>query len=124
MGLIETKQSILKLIREAEEQFAGTGKALLDIEDYVAEYLTANGVIVPPCEEDEEALPGEWFVVEYEYLTCSLCGESYYTGAESTSEAFRKLKEGNFYPFCPHCGNPMDSVLNEKGGEANDLYKL
>lgn len=47
--LIETKRSILKLIKEAEEQFAGTGKALLDIEDYVAEYLTANGVIAPPC---------------------------------------------------------------------------
>ena len=48
-NLIETKQSVLKLIKEAEAQFAGTGKALLDIEDYVAEYLTANGVIVPPC---------------------------------------------------------------------------
>lgn len=48
-NLIETKQSVLKLIKEAEEQFAGTGKALLDIEDYVAEYLAANGVIVPPC---------------------------------------------------------------------------
>ena len=49
MELIETKHSILKLIKEAEAQFAGTGKALLDIEDYVAEYLTANGVICPPC---------------------------------------------------------------------------
>ena len=49
MGLIETKQSILKLIREAEEQFKDCGKELTDIEDYVAEYLTANGVIVPPC---------------------------------------------------------------------------
>lgn len=49
-NLIETKQSVLKLIKEAEAQFAGTGKALLDIEDYVAEYLTANGVIVPPYE--------------------------------------------------------------------------
>jgi hypothetical protein len=47
--LIKTKQNLLKLIKEAEEQFSGTGKALLDIEDYVAEYLTANGVIVPPC---------------------------------------------------------------------------
>ena len=51
--LIKTKQDILKLIKEAEEQFAGTGKALLDIEDYVAEYLTANGVIVPPCKVGE-----------------------------------------------------------------------
>ena len=48
MELIETKHNILKLIKEAEAQFSGTGKALLDIEDYVAEYLTANGVIVPP----------------------------------------------------------------------------
>lgn len=49
MNAINTKRRILALIREAEEQFAGTSKALLDIEDYVAEYLTANGVIVPPC---------------------------------------------------------------------------
>ena len=49
MTQIQTKQSILKLIKEAEAQFSGTGKSLLDIEDYVAEYLTANGVIVPPC---------------------------------------------------------------------------
>lgn len=49
MNHINNKTRILTLIREAEEQFAGTGKALLDIEDYVAEYLTANGVIAPPC---------------------------------------------------------------------------
>ena len=48
-NMIETKRNILKLIKEAEAQFAGTGKSFLDIEDYVAEYLTANGVIVPPC---------------------------------------------------------------------------
>jgi len=48
-GLVETKLRILQLIKEAEAQFAGTGKAILDIEDYVAEYLAANGVIAPPC---------------------------------------------------------------------------
>ena len=47
--LIKTKKSILKLIKEAEATFENTGKPLLDIEDYVAEYLAANGVIVPPC---------------------------------------------------------------------------
>ena len=47
MTQIQTKQSILKFIKEAEAQFSGTGKSLLDIEDYVAEYITANGVIVP-----------------------------------------------------------------------------
>ena len=50
MTQIQTKQSVLKLIKEAEAQFSGTGKSLLDIEDYVAEYLTANGVIVLPCD--------------------------------------------------------------------------
>lgn len=37
MTQIQTKQSILKFIKEAEAQFSGTGKSLLDIEDYVAE---------------------------------------------------------------------------------------
>lgn len=65
--------------------------------------------------DEEETETGEWFVSEYEYLTCSECGESYYTGAESTAEAHQRLREGQFYPFCPHCGKPMDSVLREEG---------
>lgn len=56
--LIETKKSLLRLIKEAEAQFSGTGKALLDIEDYVSEYLTANGVIVPPCKVGQTV----WFI--------------------------------------------------------------
>lgn len=71
MGLIETKQSIIKLIREAEEQFAGTGKALLDIEDYVAEYLTANGVIVPPCKVGDDIW---WFDEEKGDIACEKGG--------------------------------------------------
>lgn len=46
--LIETKKGLLKLIKEAEAAFANTDKTLLDIDDYVAEYLAANGVVVPP----------------------------------------------------------------------------
>lgn len=49
MNHITNKARILTLIREAEEQFAGCGKEFTDIEGYVAEYLTANGVIAPPC---------------------------------------------------------------------------
>lgn len=45
-GRVETKHRILQLIKEAEAQFEGTGKSILDIEDYVAEYLAANGVVV------------------------------------------------------------------------------
>lgn len=61
MTQIQTKQSILKLIKEAKTQFLGTGKSLLDIEDYVAEYLTANGVIVPPCKVGDKV----WFLNIY-----------------------------------------------------------
>lgn len=49
MGLIETKQSILALIREAEEIVHQCGKTLDDMDDYLSEFLTAKGVIVPPC---------------------------------------------------------------------------
>lgn len=47
--MVESKKAILKLIREAEGFFKETGKDFADIDDYVAEYLTANGVIVQPC---------------------------------------------------------------------------
>lgn len=54
MNYITNKTRILTLIREAEAQFEGTGKALLDIEDYVAEYLAANGVTPPPCKPGDK----------------------------------------------------------------------
>lgn len=44
--LIKTKMRILQLIEDAVAQFAGTGKTMPEIEDFVAEYLAANGVIV------------------------------------------------------------------------------
>lgn len=54
MNYITNKTRILTLIREAEAQFEGTGKALLDIEDYVAEYLAANGVTPPACKAGDK----------------------------------------------------------------------
>ena len=47
--LIRTKQSILALIREAEEIVHQCGKTLDEMDDYLSEFLTARGVIVPPC---------------------------------------------------------------------------
>ena len=47
--LIRTKQSILALIREAEEIVHQCGKTLDEMDDYLSEFLTAKGVIVPPC---------------------------------------------------------------------------
>lgn len=81
MNHINNKARILTLIREAEDQFAGTGKALLDIEDYVAEYLTANGVIVPPCKVGDvvyrivKLLVGETTIVKGEVFEITVTNE-------------------------------------------------
>ena len=56
-----------------------------------------------------EVKHGYWFISEYEYLNCSECGESYFTGADSTAEAKERLAEGRYYPYCPHCGAKMDA---------------
>ena len=43
----EMRDRLLHLIHEAEEKF--TDRPVLDIEEFVADYLIENGVIVPPC---------------------------------------------------------------------------
>ena len=43
------RDRLIDLIKQAEKQFGETGKPVLDIEEYVADYLLAEGVIVPPC---------------------------------------------------------------------------
>jgi hypothetical protein len=56
--LIRTKQSILALIHEAEEIIYQCGKKLDEMDDYLAEFLAANGVIVPPCKVGDQV----WFI--------------------------------------------------------------
>lgn len=46
-----------------------------------------------------------WVVDEYEYMTCSHCGKSTYSGCESTSEA--NTLKNHFKHFCPDCGAVM-----------------
>lgn len=43
------RERLVELIKTAEKDFSNTGNPILDIEKYVADYLLANGVIVPPC---------------------------------------------------------------------------
>ena len=50
---------------------------------------------------------GRWFFTEYEFFTCSVCGESYYNGAESTAQAESYLNSGHTYKYCPNCGARM-----------------
>ena len=42
------RDRLIALIKEAERKFSDTGRPVLDIEEYVADHLLANGVIVPP----------------------------------------------------------------------------
>ena len=60
-----------------------------------------------PTADVIEAKYGHWYISEYEYLTCSECGNSYYTGCESTAEAKSKLKDGLYNNYCAHCGAKM-----------------
>lgn len=51
---------------------------------------------------------GRWILSEYEYLTCSACGKSYFTGYESLAKAIDHLKYAGGYKYCPNCGAKMD----------------
>lgn len=51
---------------------------------------------------------GRWVIVEYEYLTCSCCGDYYYTGMDSTEQAMANLIDGEIPKYCPNCGAKMD----------------
>lgn len=53
---------------------------------------------------------GHWFITEYEYLDCSVCGHSFYTSCESTAEANQLLADGDTPNYCPHCGAKMDEL--------------
>lgn len=67
-----------------------------------------------PASDVAEVKHGFWFISEYEYLNCSVCGEAYFTGADSTAEAKERLAEGSYYPYCPHCGAKMDAEPPKK----------
>lgn len=59
-----------------------------------------------------EVRHGRWFFTEYEFFTCSVCGESYYNGAESTAQAESYLNSGHTYKYCPNCGALMREIEN------------
>lgn len=60
-----------------------------------------------PADDVAEVRHGRWFFTEYEFFTCSVCGESYYNGAESTAQAESYLNSGHTYKYCPNCGARM-----------------
>ena len=68
-----------------------------------------------PASDIAPVVHGKWIIDEYEYFTCSNCKESYYNGAETTSEAREILDNNGAYNYCPHCGAKMD-LEDEKDG--------
>lgn len=69
-----------------------------DIESIVSEIPAANV---------REDVQGRWEIIESEFFTCSVCGDSYYNGAESSAQAESYLNSGHVYKFCPNCGARM-----------------
>lgn len=62
----------------------------------------------------QEVKHAHWIIIEYEYLNCSNCASSYFTGAESREQARKWLEKGYAYSYCPYCGAKMDEEENEK----------
>ena len=50
---------------------------------------------------------GHWFILEYEYFTCSECGYYHPNGCDSTREAKEKLADGKVPKYCSECGAKM-----------------
>ena len=61
-----------------------------------------------PAVDAAPVVHGYWFLTEPEYLNCSVCGNSYYTGIETLSMALDHLEFAGGHKFCPNCGAKMD----------------
>ena len=63
-----------------------------------------------PAVDAAPVVHGYWFLTEPEYLNCSVCGNSYYTGIETLSMALDHLEFAGGHKFCPNCGAKMDGA--------------
>lgn len=88
-----------------------------DLSKFYDGIVTARELIdsQPTVELLKEKQPkkGHWIIDEYDYLDCSCCGESYYTGCDSTKEAQERLEKGQVYTYCPYCGAYMKDGEHE-----------
>lgn len=60
-----------------------------------------------PTADVAPVVRGKWFFTEYEFFTCSVCGDSYYNGAESSAQA-ESYNQYITYNYCPNCGAKME----------------
>lgn len=94
------KQMVDDLIEIFNEEYE---KKRLITPQNTAEKLVAKGY--------RKQIEGHWFIVEYEFFTCSECNYGYYNGCSSTRQAKERLTRGCYPNFCPDCGAKM------KGGD-------
>ena len=84
---------------------------LFDAEYNANDFL--DSIDSQPDADVEPIRHAHWEAQEYEFLTCSKCGESYYTGYDCTPDAKEKLENGDCYNYCPHCGAKMDESVKQ-----------
>ena len=60
---MEQKERLIELIKKAETEFANSNRPVLDIEEFVADFILANGIIVPPVKINQKI----WLVFTPKY---------------------------------------------------------
>ena len=110
-------ECLLQKYDELKEKY----DVLLKEQEAREQCLKTKCIICPHCDncdvdengllKEQEAKTGHWTISEYEYLDCSCCGNSYYTGCDSTEEAKMRLKKGFCFNYCPYCGAKMGNEV-------------
>jgi len=77
--------------------------------EFSVEFIKKHLLSLPSAPDSRQR--GEWRIREYEYFTCSECGDDYWNGCDCTEEAEERLRNGDYPKFCPNCGADM------RGGE-------
>lgn len=90
------KEMVKDLIEIFDEEYE---KRRLITPQNTAEKMTTKGY--------RKKSEGHWFILEYEYFTCSECGYYHPNGCDSTKEAKEKLAEGVYPKYCAECGAQM-----------------
>lgn len=106
------RERLVELIKSAEKEFSNTGKPILDIEEYVADYLMSNNVVVLPCKVGDTVYSfSADFGVVLPYLVGTL--NIGYMG-----------KSGVYYSYEANCHDPeTDELLDEIDFESEDIGK-
>lgn len=85
-----SKERLVELLEEAEYEFLCNVTKCSEME-YIADYLLANGVIVPPCKVGDE--------VYYLHEMCNENGDEYFDISEGKCEGISLQKDG-LWMYC------------------------